>query len=121
MAVINKDRYLKDIAAALQRSRMYFDKKDRVSFMMGTTKVYISDLSFDFDNGEINYNVSNERGDIFASAHGVRLLREVDVNTLASLSELVDRYHKLALKRQESLGRISSQLSDRSRRSFYSF
>ena len=120
MAVISKNKYLKDIAAALQRGRMYFEKNDRPSFMMGGFKAFVHDVWFDFDSGEINYNICNSNGEVFASAHGVRCLSELDAPTLAAVSKVVKEYHQMALKRQDSLERISSRVKDYNMRPAYS-
>lgn len=115
MAIINKDKYLKDIAAKIQRSSMYFEMEDRPSIEMGGRQVFISCVSLDLENEQLTYTVCNSRGVELPSAHGLRPLRELDVRSLSAVTDKVDKYYHMRLDREKNLSRVSSQVTTLSR------
>lgn len=110
MAIINKDKYLKDIAASVQRGAMYFEQKDRPGIEMGGRQVFVSSVFLSHDRGELAYTVANSQGDVLPSAHGMRPLRELDVRTLSAVGKVVSNYRRLRLERENSMHRITSQV-----------
>ena len=121
MAIINKDKYLKDIAARIQRGAMYFEAEDRPGLDMGGRKVFVSSVSFDQDRGELAYTVSNSKGEVLPSIHGVRNLRELDIKTLSTVSGVVRRYQDLQLRREQNLTNIESKMNVLRRRTGLGF
>ena len=109
MAIINKDRYLKDIAAAVRRGALYFESQDRPALEMGGRQVFISSVSYDMDSGTLSYAVSNARGDVLPSAHGVRPLSNLDARSLLEVSKTVGRYAALRQRRDENLIQLASR------------
>lgn len=111
MAVINKDKYLKDIAAAVQRGVMYFDEGDRPRMEMGGHVVFISSVSYDMDSGELAYTVSNAKGDILPSSHGVRKASQLDVKMLSVLANTAGQYRALRQRREQNISRVVSRVA----------
>lgn len=116
MAIINKEKYLKDIARMVKRGAMYFEAEDRPQIEMGGRQVYIGSVSFDYDRGEMAYKVYNRVGNEIPSAHGVRPLQELDLRTLSSVKEVVANYHRMALERERNISKIFSQVGSLRRR-----
>ena len=110
MAIINKDKYLKDIASRVKRGAMYFEAEDRPGLDMGGRQVFVSSVAFDLDRGELTYQVSNVRGDVLPSVHGVRNLRELDIKTLSTISGVVRTYQGMQLSRERNLVNIESRV-----------
>lgn len=116
MAIINKDRYLKDIAAAVRRGVMDFELQDRPVLEMGGYKVFVSSVSYDMDHGELTFSVSNSKGETLASSHGVRPLSKLDAKSLSEVASVVRRYESLRRKRSENLMQIASRSTFLSRK-----
>ena len=110
MAILNKEKYLKDIAALVQKNAMDFEAKDRPSLMMDGTKVWIGSVAYDHDSGQFSYTVQDEAGREYASAHGMRPLSGLDVKTLRTVSEVVTRYAGLRRERGRNLVNIDARL-----------
>lgn len=110
MALINKDRYLKDIASRVQRGAMYFEQGDRVAVEMGGRKVFVNSVFMSHDRGELAYTVANAAGEVLPSAHGMRPLRDLDVRTLSAVTKVVSRYAAMRLERERNISRIASQV-----------
>ena len=89
MAIINKDKYLKEIASLVHKGEMVFEAVDRPSLEMGGRQVYVGSVAFDLDLGELTYSVQNRAGDTLASAHGVRRLSGLDGKSLAAVTGIV--------------------------------
>lgn len=111
MAIVNKDKYLKDIASCIKRGEMYFEAADRPVVEMGGRKVYVSSVSMDLDLGVLAYQVSNARGEVIPSAHGVRPLSELDGRVLSSVNKVVRQYHGYELQRERNLRQVSSRVN----------
>lgn len=110
MAVIRKDKYLKDIATRIGRGSMFFEMEDRPSVMMGGREVFVGSIGYDNLCGEMTYTVSNSRGDVLPTAHGVRRLVELDVRTLSQLSGLVGEYQRLRQSRTQNLVNLETRM-----------
>lgn len=110
MAVINKDKYLKDIASHVPKRGLYFEGDDRPAVMMRGRQVYISSVAFDPELEQLTYTVANKRGDVFTSEHGERRLSALDVRTLSSVSDTVRRYALLRGQRERNELNIASRL-----------
>ncbi len=116
MAIINKDKYLKDIGSLVQKGVMYFDADDRPRLEMGGRKVFISSVSYDMDRGDLTYTVSNQNGVVLPSAYGVRPLAELDSKTLSSVSEAVHKAAALRVSRENNILNVESRLQMVNRR-----
>ena len=116
MAVINKEKYLREIASFVQKGALEFENGDRPVVEMDGMKVYISRVGFDFDRGEITYDVSDAAGKILPAAHGERPLAALDVRTLASVSGTVKEYAALRSSRERNLVNVESRLKETARR-----
>lgn len=110
MAIINKEKYLKDIAASVMRGAMLFEKEDRPALNMNGREVFISGVYYDLDRGELAYSVSDARNRILPSVHGVRMLADLDVFTLADVSDTVSMYHDYSMSRARSLETVRSAM-----------
>ena len=111
MAIVNKDKYLKDIGALVKKGVMYFEAEDRPQL-----KVFVSSVSFDMDRGDLTYTVTNQKGEILSSAHGVRPLSGLDIQTLASVGKVVRNYAELKSQRERNLVNVESRLQTVARR-----
>lgn len=116
MAIVNKDKYLKDIGALVKKGVMYFEAEDRPQLEMGGRKVFVSSVSFDMDRGDLTYTVTNQKGEILSSAHGVRPLSGLDIQTLASVGKVVRNYAELKSQRERNLVNVESRLQTVARR-----
>ena len=116
MAVINKEKYLREIASFVQKGALEFENGDRPVVEMDGMKVYVSRVGFDFDRGEITYDVSDAAGKILPSVHGERPLAALDVRTLASVSGTVKEYAALRSSRERNLVNVESRLKETARR-----
>ena len=110
MAIIKKDKYLKDIATRSGRSAMYFEAEDRPSLMMGGRQVYVSSVSFDQLSGEMIYTVSNMKGETLPSARGIRRLGELDVKSLSDVGRVVGRYTEMRQARTRNLVNVETRM-----------
>ena len=110
MAIIKKEKFLKDIAMRIGRGTMHFEAEDRPEVMMGGRQVFVSAVGYDFLLGEMAYSVSNGRGDILPSAHGVRKLGDLDVKTLSAVQSTVNEYARLRQERTRNLVNIESRV-----------
>lgn len=111
MAIINKDKYLREIASLVQKGAYHFEPADRPSLMMAGRKVFISSVEFDLDSQELNYTVSNEKGDVLLSALGERRLAGLDMKTLAAVGGKVREYAELRSQRERNQVNIESRLA----------
>lgn len=118
MAIINKDKYLKDIAGRVQRGAMYFEQGDRPAVEMGGRKVYVSSVFLSHDRGELAYTVANAYGDVLPSVHGMRALRDLDVRTISAVDRVVGRYAAMRLERENNVRRIASQVKGVAKKSY---
>lgn len=116
MAIINKDKYLKDIGALVKKGVMYFEADDRPQLEMGGRKVFVSSVSYDMERGDLTYAVSNQKGDILPSAHGVRPLAGLDARTLSAIGKKVHEYAELRSQRERNLINVESRLQTVARR-----
>ena len=116
MAIIRKEKYLKDIAMRVGRGTMHFEDEDRPVVQMGGRQVYVAAVGYDFLLGEMAYSVANERGDILSSARGVRRLGELDIKTLASVGAKVGEYAAMRQERMRNLVNIESRMRQVSRK-----
>lgn len=110
MAIIKKEKYLKDIAMRIGRNSMFFEAEDRPSLMMGGRQVFVSSVGYDLLSGEMTYTVSNKAGSTLLSEKGVRKLAELDIKTLSGLDEVVKRYEELRKSRTRNINNVSSRL-----------
>ena len=110
MAIIRKDKYLKDIANRVGRGSMFFEADDRPALLMGGHQVYVSSVGFDTLSGEMTYAVSNLKGEVLPSARGSRRLGELDIRSLASVSEVVSRYSDLRRERTRNLVNVETRM-----------
>ena len=115
MAIINKDKYLKDIASRVQRGAMYFEAEDRPVLDMGGRRVYVSSVAFDLERGELTYEVSNAKGDVLPSVHGVRSLRALDIKSLSAVGSVVKAYQQMQIDRERNLVNIESRVRSQKR------
>ena len=91
MAVIDKNKYLRQIAELVGKGAVCFDLGDRPALEMGGHTVFVRSVSFDTERGEFTYAVSNVNGEILPSAHGVRPLSGLDIGTLNGIADVVRR------------------------------
>ena len=117
MAIVKKEKFLKDIAMQLGRRTVHFEEEDRPSLMMGGRRVYVAAVGYDFLLGGMAYSVSNARGDILPSSHGVRQLGELDVKSLLAVKMAVDEYSRLRRERTRNLVNIESRMRQTSKKS----
>jgi len=116
MAVIKKDKYLKDIASHLHKGALYFEAKDRPAVQMGRGSdgkpltVYVSSVSFDQESGQLTYKVADAQGAELPSAHGLRPLVGLDVNTLSRVSDTARKYAELRSLRERNMVTINARL-----------
>lgn len=110
MAIINKNKYLKDIATRIGRGSVFFEVEDRPSLMMGGRQVYVSSVGYDTLLGEMAYTVSNERGDILTSSKGIRPVKELDIKSLVSVSHVVAEYSALRQERTRNLVNMEARM-----------
>ena len=99
MAIIRKDKYLKDIANRIGRGSMFFEADDRPALLMGGHQVYVSSVGYDMLSGEMTYAVSNLKGEVLPSARGIR-----------RLGELVSRYSDLRRERTRNLVNVETRM-----------
>ena len=110
MAIIKKDKYLKDIAQRIGRGSVFFEAEDRPSLMMGGRQVFVSSVGFDLLSGEMTYSVSNSTGEILPSARGVRRLGELDIKSLNEVSRVVATYADLRMERTRNLVNLENRV-----------
>ena len=116
MAVIKKDKYLKDIASHVHKGALYFEAKDRPAVQMGRgadgkpLTVYVSSVSFDQESGQLTYKVADSRGEELSSAHGLRPLVGLDINTLSRVSDTARKYAELRSLRERNMVTINARL-----------
>lgn len=110
MAIINKDKYLKDIASLVHKGVMDFELNDRPALEMGGRRVYVGGVAFDYDLGELTYTVQGREGALLPTEHGVRRLSQLDVRSLAAVSDTVRRYAGLRRERERNLVNVESRL-----------
>ena len=110
MAIIKKDKYLKDIAQRIGRGSVFFEAEDRPSLMMGGRQVFVSSVGFDLLSGEMTYSVSNSTGEILPSTRGVRRLGELDIKSLNELSRVVAAYADLRMERTRNLVNLENRV-----------
>lgn len=110
MAIIKKDKHLKDIASRVQCGSMYFEAEDRPRFEMGGRSVQLSRVYFDRDNAHLAYELCDANGRLLLSDHGSRPLRELDVKTLSKVADAVRNAHALGLKREKNLVNVRARL-----------
>lgn len=115
MAIINKEKYLKNIAFRLGRGSVFFEAEDRPSLMMGGRQVFVSSVGYDFLSGEMTYSVSNQKGEILPSAKGVRRLVELDVKSLSGIDKVVGYYSELRRNRSRNLVNVETRLRQSAR------
>lgn len=117
MAIVKKEKFLKDIAMRLGRGSMHFEEEDRPVVMMGGRQVFVAAVGFDNLLGGMAYSVANANGEILPSAHGVRKLSDLDVKTLAAVGSVVVEYARMRQERSRNVTNIQSRLHETSRRS----
>lgn len=110
MAIIKKEKYLKDIASRLGNRALYFEKGDRPTVQMGGRQVYVSSVAYDREMGEMTFTVRNDRDELLQSEHGPRPLSQLDINTLSKVGESVRKYAALRLERERNLINVESRL-----------
>lgn len=110
MAIIKKDKHLKDIASRVQCGSMYFEEEDRPRFEMGGRSVQLSRVYFDRDSARLCYELCDAKGQVLLSDHGARALRELDVRTLSKVADAVRSAHALGLKREKNLVNVRARL-----------
>lgn len=110
MAIINKDKYLMEIASLVRKGSYEFEPGDRPAVRMGGRDVFISSVGFDMERGELTYTVSNEAGEILPSAHGERPLSVLDARTLGTVGGTVRRYAELRRERERNQVNIEARL-----------
>lgn len=110
MSIVNKDKFVKDIASKVMKGTVHFEMEDRPSLMMGGRKVYVDSVSYDPLIGELTNSVSNENGDILRSRHGVRPLKELEPSVLRDVSEKVSAYVSMRVQRAKNIVNLESRL-----------
>lgn len=111
MAIINKEKHLREIASLVQKGTFEFEPEDRPAIRMGGREVFISSVGYDFDAECLTFNVSNAAGDILPSAYSVRPLAALDVKTLSAVGGKVRQYSSLRVERERNQVNIESRLS----------
>ena len=110
MAIIKKDKFLKDIATRIGRGQMYFEMEDRPSLMMGGRQVYVSSVGYDNLSGEMAFSVSNSKGEILSSARGIRRLADMDAKSLSTVCDVVNEYASLRAERTRNLVNMETRM-----------
>ena len=114
MAVINKDKYLGEIASLVRKGSVSFEMEDRPGFMMSGKQLYVSSVSFDTDSGELVYGVSRGDG---APAMAARPLSGLDIRTLGSVTRAVRKAAGLRRGRERDIMNIESRVAEVTRKS----
>lgn len=110
MAIVKKEKYLKDIAQRIGRGSMFFEAEDRPMFMMGGRQVFVSSVGYDNLSGEMAYIVSNQEGRVLPSAKGVRCLAELDITSLVKVQDVVKTYDGLRKERTRNLVNMETRM-----------
>lgn len=110
MAIIKKDKFLKDIATRVGRGSMFFEMEDRPSLMMGGRQVYVSSVGYDNLSGEMAFSVSNSKGEVLSSAKGIRRLADMDAKSLSAVSAVVSEYADLRAQRTRNLVNLETRM-----------
>ncbi len=116
MAVIKKDKYLRSIAALVQKDEMVFELQDRPVLEMDGRTFHIGSVGFDYDSGSIAYTVADGAGRTLTSEYGARPLAGLDVRVLSSLERVVSKYAALALNRERNIVNVESRARMAARR-----
>lgn len=110
MAIINKQKYLRDIYSLVGKGTVHFEESDRPRFEMGGRTVFVTDVSFDYDLCGMAYNICSETGMYLPTSHGVRPISQLDVNVLKDLSEKGVHLTSLKKERTRNLVAVESRV-----------
>ena len=117
MAIVRKEKYLKDIASLVKKGALYFEGDDRPVVSMGGRQVFVSSVAYDMESGEMTYRVSDEAGREYASGHGVRPLSNLDIKTLVNVAESARKYAALHRERERNIVNIEARVRNAGKRS----
>ena len=92
MAILQKDRFIRDIAGAVGRGAMHFEKEDSPAVMIGGRQYFISSVFFDSYESKLAYELSDSRGAVIPSAFGLRPLSDLPSNLLKETRDVVQEY-----------------------------
>ena len=92
MAILQKDRFIRDIAGAIGREAMHFEKEDSPAVMIGGRQYFISSVFFDSYESKLAYELSDARGVVIPSAFGLRPLSDLPSNLLKETRDVVQEY-----------------------------
>ena len=110
MAVIRKERYLREIASCVRKGSLRFDEVDRPVLQVGGRDCYLSGLSYDVLSGEIVYTLSDKAGNVLPSAHGVRPVEGLPAGVLSDLAVKAGRYSRLRADKERNIANIRSRV-----------
>ena len=111
MAIINKDRYLRDIARHIGKGEMSFEQESRVGIEVGGTKAFVKGVAFDAERGEITYELCDDAGKVYTSSRGPRPLSGLGVRDLSKVSRVVTEAARIRSQRMANIVNIRSRLS----------
>lgn len=110
MAIINKDRYLRDIARHIGKGEMSFDLENRVGIEVGATKAFVKGVAFDAERGELTYELCDAEGKVYTSSRGARPLSGLGVKDLSKVSAVVTEAARIRSQRMANIVNIRSRL-----------
>lgn len=103
MALIEKQRYLSDIAASVRKGEIVFDKDDRPVLSVGDNDVYVGSVSYDMDSGELVWGAQTRSGVPVPSPRGPRPLDTLNMASLKSVGATVSRYAGYRARRESNI------------------
>lgn len=110
MAIIDKEKYLKDIASLVRRDAILFEANDRPAILIGGKQAYVGSVFFDMDHGVMAYTLCDAAGRELTSARGMRPLSQLDIKTLSEVDVTVKEYASMRIMRERNLEMIKARV-----------
>lgn len=110
MPVVNKEKYLREIASLVRKGSLEFAPERRPSLEMGGRTVYVKGVSFDIERGELGYEICSEKGDVLSSVNGFRPLARLDQRSLLSVRDASREAFGARVQRGRNLSNIESRV-----------
>lgn len=110
MAVINKEKHLREIASLVRKGSFHFEPDDRPAVVMGGREVFVASVAFDPELECLTYTVRDAAGTRLASRLGERRLDALDTGTLAAVCVRAREYAALRSGRENDIVNIRSRL-----------
>lgn len=112
MAILNKDQNLRAIASSVMHDNICFERDMRPAFLMGGKEVYIANVYFNYDSGDICYGLVDKNDISLTSSRGERRVAELPGKVLSDLADKCDKYIETMLNTLANDYRLSSRVRE---------